>query len=159
MMTPQQPAVASPLPSVYQAGGDRTAVIAFRAFRDMYRAGYVAYATARLGTHELAERVVEDSLTALAVRWSATLGCSHPAAMAWRLLAACVDDAEGTPLPCPGDRICGSDAHVLRDHLRMDIGRASDLMGLTRGEFLVALHSAGRPAVECCGNQQPSGAA
>lgn len=159
MMTPKRPAVASTPPSVYEAGGDRTAVITFRAFRDMYRAGYVAYATARLGTHELAERVVEDCLTALAVRWSATLGGSHPAAMAWRLLAACVDDAEGTPLPCPGDRMCGSDAHVLRDHLRMDIGRASDLMGLTRGEFLVALHSAARPADACCGNQQPGDAA
>ncbi|MFJ1804326.1 hypothetical protein [Streptomyces sp. NPDC088180] len=144
---------------MYETGGDRTTVIAFRAFRDMYRAGYVAYATARLGTHELAERVVEDCLTALAVRWSATLGGSHPAAMAWRLLAACVDDAEGTPLPCPAERMCGSDAHVLRDHLRMDIGRASDLMGLTRGEFLVALHSAARPADACCGNQQPRDAA
>lgn len=159
MMTPKRPAVASTSPSVYEAGGDRTAVIAFRAFRDMYRAGYVAYATARLGTHELAERVVEDSLTALAVRWSATLGCSHPAAMAWRLLAACVDDAEGAPVPCPGDRICGSDAHVLRDHLRMDIGQASDLMGLTRGEFLVALHLADRPTDACCGAQQPCDAA
>ncbi|MFE9240573.1 hypothetical protein [Streptomyces sp. NPDC007007] len=134
-------------------------MIAFRAFRDLYRTGYIAYATARLGTHELAERVVEDSLTTLAVHWSATLGCSHPAATAWRLLAACVDNADGSPLPCPGDRICSSDAHVLRDHLRMDIGQASDLMGLTRGEFLVALHSAGRPADTCCEAQQSCAAA
>lgn len=159
MMTPQRPAVASSAPSLHEAGGDRTAVIAFRAFRDLYRTGYVAYATARLGTRELAERVVEDSLTALAVRWSATLGCSHPAAAAWRLLAACVDDADGSPASCPGGRVCSGDAHVLRDHLRMDIGRASDLMGLTRGEFLVALHSAGCPADACCGAQQSCDAA
>ncbi|MGW1411862.1 hypothetical protein [Streptomyces sp. NPDC002403] len=134
-------------------------VITYRAFRDLYRAGYVAYATARLGTHDLAERVVEDSLTALAVHWSATLGCSHPAAMAWRLLTACVDDADDSAAACSGDRICNSDAHVLRDHLRMDIGQASDLMGLTRGEFLVALHSAARPAGACCGAPQPCDAA
>ncbi|MEU8702421.1 hypothetical protein AB0C61_33125 [Streptomyces sp. NPDC048680] len=158
-MTLQQPAAAPKALPLYEASGYRTALIAFRAFRDLYRAGYIAYATARLGTHELAERVVEDSFTALAVHWSATLGCAHPAALAWRLLAACVDDADGTPLPCPGGRSCSSAAHVLRDHLRMDIGRASDLMGLTRGEFLVALCSAACPVISCCGAQQSCAAA
>ncbi|MEE1792999.1 hypothetical protein PUR28_19945 [Streptomyces sp. BE308] len=122
----------------------RTALVAFHAFRALYREGYLAYATARLGADGAAEQAVEDMLTALAVRWSITLGCSHPAAVAWRLLSESVDHIAGaTGAPCSCRRRWVSDAFVLRGHLRMETTRAAELMGLTHGEFLVALHTAG----------------
>lgn len=125
---------------------DRTAVVAFHAFRTLYREAYLAYAQARLGSREPAERAVEDTLTALAVNWSAALGCSHPAAVAWTFLADSVDQIDGRTVSesvCSCRRRCGSDALLLRGRLQMDSARAAELMGLTHGEFLVVLRGAG----------------
>ncbi|MFJ4963418.1 hypothetical protein EES43_00190 [Streptomyces sp. ADI96-02] len=150
MTTSHQPLVPRRPGAVRGDRGGRTAVIAFRAFRDLYRDAYLAYATARLGSHGPAEQVVDDTLTALAVHWSSALGCSHPAAVAWRLLSSCVDAANGSPPRCPAGRPCAADAHVLRCHLRMESTRAAELMGLSHGEFLVALRDAADPLPGAC---------
>ncbi|MFI8437308.1 hypothetical protein ACIGJO_26910 [Streptomyces sp. NPDC079020] len=133
----------------------RTALIAFHAFRALYREGYLAYATARLGAGGPAEQAVEDTLTALAVRWSTTLGCSHPAAVAWRMLSESVDHIDGTNGACSCRRRCVSDALVLRADLRMETTRAAELMGLPHGEFLVALRTAGAGGAVPCSCRPP----
>ncbi|MGC5341964.1 hypothetical protein ACPXCE_03570 [Streptomyces sp. DT24] len=122
-----------------------TAVVAFQAFRTLYRDGYLAYATARLGSRHPAERAVEDAMTALAMNWAAALRCPHPAAVAWHLLCECVDEMAGcggVPRSCCPRTRCVSDAVVLRRRLRMETTAAADLMGLSHSEFLFALRGA-----------------
>ncbi|MEU9623638.1 MULTISPECIES: hypothetical protein [unclassified Streptomyces] len=136
-----------------RAIGGRAAVMAFHAFRALYKESYLAYATARLGSRQSAEEAVEDTLTALAVNWSSALGCSHPAAVAWRLLCEHVDHAgKDAPLlpPCCCRHRCVSDALMLCVQLRMDTATAAELMGLSHSEFLAALRGANEPGLGRC---------
>ncbi|MFF8916447.1 hypothetical protein ACF08M_24750 [Streptomyces sp. NPDC015032] len=135
------------------AVGNQAAVMAFHAFRALYKESYLAYATARLGSRRLAEEAVEDTLTALAVNWSSVLGCSHPAAVAWQLLCEHVDHAgKDTPLPppCCCRHRCVADALVLCVQLEMDSAMAAELMGLAHSEFLAALRGANEPGFGRC---------
>lgn len=124
-----------------------TSVAAYQAFRARNHRPYVVYASIRLGAEGIAESVVAESVVAevftdLAISWRAALASAEPAAVAWQILGRHVDDQLGRPRRPVRGRVRGiaaarEDALLLRNRMRLSSERAAEVMGLSTADFQV----------------------
>ncbi|MFJ4774508.1 hypothetical protein ACIP88_36305 [Streptomyces uncialis] len=119
-----------------------TSVAAYQAFRARNHRPYVVYASIRLGADGMAESVVAEVFTDLAISWRAALASAEPAAVAWQILGRHVDDQLGRPRRPVRGRVRGiaaarEDALLLRNRMRLSSERAAEVMGLSRADFQV----------------------
>ncbi|MEW2134932.1 hypothetical protein [Streptomyces sp. NPDC005435] len=112
---------------------ERAAVAAFAAFRERHYESYLQYTEVRIGHYGPAERVVAEAFTELAVSWTAVLGSSGPAAVAWDILHEHIDHALGAGSAfAPSEKPARSlhlEAHVLCRRLRLSSERVAELLG------------------------------
>ncbi|MFD8023685.1 hypothetical protein ACFXJO_04515 [Streptomyces lavendulae] len=121
----------------------------FLAFCDANRDAYLRYAQVRIEDHGEARRCVDAVLEAVERRWVGLLGSESPTARVWRYLR----DEAGIRRPAPGPdegrlrtvlRDDQADIVLLHHQLRIPIGHAARLMGITDNAAHALLRGAER---------------
>jgi hypothetical protein len=108
---------------------------AFRAFYDLHKPGYLAYAAARLPRDE-AVLAVAHTFGLIAADWSSAVARRNPAAYAWQLHTRYVSAVTGAP--CTR----ADEARLLHDGLHLTVNRIATLTGNDPAAVTVLLASA-----------------
>ncbi|MFG3370358.1 hypothetical protein ACGF0K_36080 [Streptomyces sp. NPDC048156] len=110
---------------------------AFRAFCDLHRAGYFAYAAARLSRDE-AKVAVAHTFALIAGDWPTAVNRPNPAAYAWHLHTRYVTSCTGKTTSRE------QDAALMHDRLNLTVDRIATLTGTEPAAVTAMLAAAHR---------------